>query len=319
MPLSISAQNYSLIWSDEFDGSTIDPSKWTYDIGQGSGGWGNNELQYYTSSPNNVFLNAGYLNIVGKVENIGGAFYSSSRIKTQGLFDFTYGKVEARMKVPAGQGLWPAFWMLGSNISSIGWPRCGEIDIMEHVNNELFVHGTHHYFNNGHIYEGESVFTNATEFHVYAIEWTPTAIKWFLDGTEFYQTNIGPTAISKEEFHNPFFLILNLAIGGNWPGNPNPSTIFPATMMVDYVRVYQETNGLIDNQLSDLTVSPNPTTDILEINEAVQSFVIYNLQGEILMNGNTKNIDVSKLNSGMYHIEVLTTKDALLRTSFVKN
>lgn len=318
-PLTLSAQNYALAWSDEFPGTALDPAKWTYEIGQGSGGWGNNELQYYTASPTNVFVDTGYLHIVGKVENIGGAYFSSSRIKTQGLYDFTYGKVEARLKVPNGQGLWPAFWMLGSNITTVGWPLCGEIDVMEHVNNELIVHGTHHYDNFGHQYAGGQIFADASQWHVYTVEWTPDAIAWFMDGTQFYQANIGAGSSSKEEFHEPFFLLLNLAIGGNWPGNPNPSTIFPATMMVDYVRVYQESNGIQDETLSSLTISPNPATESIQIKEAIQNYSIYNLQGELMLTGVSNSIDVSTLSAGMYQITVALQDDIISRTTFVKH
>lgn len=319
-PLALNAQNYALIWSDEFPGTALDPGKWTYEIGQGSGGWGNNELQYYTASPTNVFVDTGYLHIVGKVENIGGAYFSSSRIKTQGLFDFQYGKVEARLKVPNGQGLWPAFWMLGSNITTVSWPLCGEIDIMEHVNNELIVHGTHHYEHFGHQYEGDQIFADATQFHEYTVEWTPDAITWFMDGTQYYETNIGSGSVSKEEFHEPFFLLLNLAIGGNWPGNPNPSTIFPATMMVDYVRVYQESNGMEDAEMSSVTVSPNPATETISISSEneLESYTVVNLQGEQLLHGVAASIDVSTLSAGFYYLHVVSVEGAVSRTSFVK-
>lgn len=318
LPLSMSAQTYSLIWSDEFDDTALDPNKWTYDIGQGSGGWGNNELQYYTASPSNVFEDTGYLHIVGRVENIGGAFYSSSRVKTQSLFDFEYGKVQARLKAPNGKGLWPAFWMLGSNITSIGWPSCGEIDIMEHVNNELIVYGTHHYENFGHQHEGGQIYVDVSVFHEYTVEWTPDEMIWSMDGTEFYQVNIGAGSVSKEEFHAPFFLILNLAIGGNWPGNPDPSTIFPATMMVDWVRVYQKTSGLEEDEINQITISPNPATDMIHIDQDIQAYTIYNLQGETLLVGESTSIDVSTLSPGMYQIEVQALDGSMSRTAFVR-
>ena len=232
-----------LVWSDEFEASNLDPTKWDYDIGQGSWGWGNNELQYYTNSLSNVMLDNGYLRITAKNEQFGAANYTSARIKSKGLFEFMYGRIDARIQVPIGQGLWPAFWMLGANIDDVGWQQCGEIDVLEHINTEALIHGTHHYNNNGHQYSGGSAACNAGEFNVYSIEWSPLSIKWFLNESMYYEADISSNAVSKEEFHEPFFFIINLAVGGNWPGSPNASTQFPSVMLVDYVRVYQENAG----------------------------------------------------------------------------
>jgi|GEM_PF-1429295 len=250
----------TLIWSDEFSGSELNLNQWTYDIGQGDWGWGNNEQQYYTNSSSNVSVENGYLNITAINEQFGAASYTSARIKSKGLFDFTYGRVEARIKVPVGQGLWPAFWMLGANIDNVSWPQCGEIDVMEHINNETIIHGTHHYNNNGWQYSGGSVSCDASEFQVYGIEWSPSSIQWFLNGVMFHETNIGSGAVSKEEFHEPFFFLINLAVGGNWPGPPNGSTQFPAVMQVDYVRVYQDADVGCTDPAAD-NYSPNATTD----------------------------------------------------------
>ena len=250
---------YTLIWSDEFGGTDLNLNQWTYDIGQGDWGWGNNEQQYYTNSSSNVSVENGYLNITALNEQFGSANYTSARIKSKGLFDFTYGRVEARIKVPVGQGLWPAFWMLGANIDNVSWPQCGEIDVMEHVNNETIIHGTHHYNNNGHQYSGGSVSCDASEFQVYGIEWSPSSIQWFLNGVMFHETNIGDGSVSKEEFHEPFFFLINLAVGGNWPGPPNGLTQFPAVMQVDYVRVYQDDAGCTDPAAENY--NPNVTTD----------------------------------------------------------
>ena len=240
-----------LVWSDEFEASNLDPTKWDYDIGQGSWGWGNNELQYYTNSISNVMLDNGYLRITAKNEQFGGANYTSARIKSKGLFEFMYGRVDARIQVPIGQGLWPAFWMLGGNIDNVSWPQCGEIDIMEHINTEALIHGTHHYNNNGHQYSGGSAVCNAGEFNVYSIEWSPLSIKWFLNDSMFYEADISSNSVSKEEFHEPFFFLINLAVGGNWPGSPNASTQFPSVMLVDYVRVYQENAGCSEDVDND--------------------------------------------------------------------
>ena len=187
---SVEAQ-WNLIWSDEFDSSALNTQYWTPEIGTGTWGWGNNELQYYTSSTDNVHLDSGYLHIVAKEVQVGNSNYTSARIITEDKFDFQYGRIEARIKVPVDQGLWPAFWMLGSDFPTLGWPHCGEIDIMEHVNNETVIHGTHHYDLWGHMYEGGSVSCDASQFHIYAVEWDSQQIKWLLDGTVYYSTNIG--------------------------------------------------------------------------------------------------------------------------------
>ena len=318
-PLYLNAQTYSLVWSEEFDGPTLDLSKWVHEIG--AGGWGNNELQYYTANPNNIFIDTGYLNIVGQIESVGGANFTSSRIKTQGLYDFQYGRVESRIKVPVGQGLWPAFWMLGSNISTVSWPLCGEIDIMEHVNNELIIYGTHHYDYFGHTYDGGQDWADASIFHVYSIEWTDTEIIWFLDGVQFFQTDIGPGSTSKEEFHKPFFLLLNLAIGGNWPGSPNGSTTFPASMCVDYVRVYQESNTLPEVTPDLFTLYPNPASDVLTIDAIsdVKSYTISTLQGEQLLSGNTNVIDLEAFIPGIYFVQVTVSDGNQSTVRFVKN
>ena len=249
-----------LVWSDEFEASNLDPTKWDYDIGQGSWGWGNNELQYYTNSISNVMLDNGYLKITARNEQFGAANYTSARIKSKGLFEFMYGRVDARIQVPIGQGLWPAFWMLGGNIDNVSWPQCGEIDIMEHINTEAIIHGTHHYNNNGHQYSGGSAVCNAGEFNVYSIEWSPLSIKWFLNDSMYYEADISSNSVSKEEFHEPFFFLINLAVGGNWPGSPNASTQFPSVMLVDYVRVYQENAGCSEDVDNDGLVT---VTDIL--------------------------------------------------------
>ncbi|MFC4305060.1 RICIN domain-containing protein [Cohnella boryungensis] len=233
---------YSLVWSDEFGGSSINSNNWVFDIGTGSGGWGNNELQYYTSRSENARIENGNLVIEAKREAYGGMNYTSARLKTQGKKSFKYGKIEARIKLPKGQGIWPAFWMLGADIGTVGWPKSGEIDIMEHINNENNTYGYIHWdVNGGHAsYGGPSHTFDVTQYHVYSIEWTASAIKWLVDGVQFWEANIANNVNSTEEFHKEHFLLLNMAVGGNWPGSPNSSTEFPAKMYVDYVRVYQD-------------------------------------------------------------------------------
>jgi beta-glucanase (GH16 family) len=215
----------------------------------GGGGWGNNELQYYTGGPN-ATVSGGLLTITAN--RVSGGFncwygacqFTSARMITRGKREFTYGRIEARIALPMGQGLWPAFWTLGTNIGSVGWPACGEIDVMEHVNRETLTHGTIHWDAGGHAsYGGSRFVADPTAFHVYAIEWTPSAIKWFVDGVQYVEANILNSINSTEEFHRPFFILLNLAVGGNWPGSPDSSTAFPARLQVDYVRVYQQATG----------------------------------------------------------------------------
>jgi len=233
-----------LIWSDEFDYTGLpDPAKWNMETG--GDGWGNDELQYYTDTENNAYVDNGVLTITARKESVGGRDYTSARITTQNKFDFKYGRLEARIKLPYGQGMWPAFWMLGANFNSIGWPACGEVDIMELVGGtgqDNTVYATLHWDNNGeHASYGESytlpngIF--ADDFHLFSVEWDSQKIVAFMDDTQYYQINITPEQLS--EFHQNFFIILNLAVGGTWPGPPDGTTEFPQTMKVDYVRVYQ--------------------------------------------------------------------------------
>ena len=233
----------TLIWQEEFSGSGINATDWTYDIGTGNGGWGNNELQYYRTD--NVSLIDGHLVITAKKEPFLGREYTSTRLKTQGLRSFNYGRIDVRAAMPEGQGIWPAIWMLGTNITSVGWPRCGEIDIAEMVGGqgrEKTVLGTVHWDNNGTYasFGGTRTLTNGTlakTFHIYSIEWTSQSIKWYIDDVQYHEIDINPAELS--EFKNSYFLILNLAVGGNLPGNPNSSTVFPQYFIVDYIRYFK--------------------------------------------------------------------------------
>ena len=317
---SLSFGQYALVWADEFDDNELNLNKWSYDLGQGDWGWGNNELQFYTNNAANVNVDTGYLHIIAKSQQFAGANYTSAKIKTKDLYEFTYGRVEARIKIPYGQGMWPAFWMLGANIDQVSWPYCGEIDLLEHVNNELVVHGTHHYDHNGHVMLGGSVSCDASEFQVYGIEWTPTTMEWSLNGNVYYTTNIGPGAVSKEEFHEPFYLILNLAVGGNWPGSPNGTTSFPALMEVDYVRVYQNNVSVNEIDPVSINVFPNPTRESITINTTVPvtEYYISDVHGKVLITGNStmETIDISGLSKGMYCATV-KTEVGPSRTAFV--
>ena len=247
-PNIIEDYNWQLVWEDNFDGpagQSPDKSKWTYDLGRGpdNDGWGNNELQVYTDRPENVSLDGnGNLVITARTG------YTSARIKTQGLFEQAYGRFEARIKTPYGPGIWPAFWMLGSDIDAVGWPQCGEIDIMELRGQEPnIVHGSLH----GPGYSKESPITKSfgfgnkrfdTDFHVFAIEWTEDYIDFLVDDV-IYQRIVPDDASGEWVFDHPFFILLNVAVGGNYVGFPSTQTPFPQTMTVDYVRVYQDANN----------------------------------------------------------------------------
>ncbi len=246
---------YTLVWSDEFDGSAVNTSNWVFDTG--GGGWGNNELQYYQAA--NAAVSGGILTITAKRESVGGMSYTSARLKTLGKRSWTYGRIEARLAVPMGQGIWPAFWMLGTNFNGSNWPGCGEIDIMEHINSENTVYGTIHWDYNGYAtYGGSTTVSSPTSYHTYTIEWTSSYIKWFVDGVQYHEANIANSINGTEEFHKPFFILLNLAVGGNWPGAPNSSTVFPAQYKVDYVRVYQD-GGSATATPTPAGATPTPT------------------------------------------------------------
>ena len=251
-----SPPTWTLVWSDEFDGtagSSFDPAKWVAEVG--GSGWGNQEREYYTTRPENIALDgSGHLVITARAEPATSSFscwygscrYTSARIKTKGLFAQTYGRFEARIRIPRGQGLWPAFWMLGDNIDAVGWPQSGEIDIMENIGREPnMVHGTMH----GPGYSGAGGIGGpyalaggafADDFHRYAVEWTPGLITWFVDDTKYFQVTPASLPISARwVFDHPFFLLLNVAVGGGWPNDPDATTTFPQQMVVDYVRVYR--------------------------------------------------------------------------------
>jgi beta-glucanase (GH16 family) len=259
--------------------------------------------------------------IMAKKESYGGNSYTSARLKSQNLRAFTYGKIEARLRLPAGQGLWPAFWMLGSSIAQAGWPKCGEIDIMEHINATPLVYGTMHWDNNGHVQYGGSTSADVTQFHTYSVTWTADAITWYVDGNQYWQGNIAGNINSTDEFHAPFFIILNLAVGGAWPGNPDNTTQFPDTMFVDYVRVYQLAAGLggdigtdVPGRFVLMQNYPNPfnPTTVIRYRITARSAVkltVYNTlgqtaaeidNGELEAGPHEMTLDGKSLPSGMY-------------------
>ena len=247
------SNGWTLVWSDEFngpDGSSVDRTKWVVETG--GEGWGNQELEYYTDRSENASVHDGNLAIRALPEKYTGPDgvkrnYTSARLKTFGKFSQTYGRFEARIKVPYGQGMWPAFWMLGDDIEKVGWPACGEIDIMENIGKEpAIIHGSIHgpgYVGGTGIeapypLPGKQRF--ADDFHVFAIEWDPDSVSFFVDKDLYVRrTRADLQPGWKWVFDKPFFLILNLAVGGDWPGNPDSTSVFPQTMLVDYVRVYQ--------------------------------------------------------------------------------
>ncbi len=243
---------WTLVWSDEFnapDGSVVDASKWK--IEERGNGWANNELEYYTARPANVQIINGKLALTAIKEPYTGPDgvkreYTSARLNTAGKFEQAYGRFEARIKIPFGQGIWPAFWLLGNDIGKIHWPGCGEIDIMENIGSEpSTMHGTIH----GPGYSGDnaigspyklSVGRFADDYHVYAVEWEQEQIRFYVDGTQYAtRTPSDLPANAAWVFNHPFFIILDLAVGGNWPGDPDSSSTYPQTMLVDYVRVYR--------------------------------------------------------------------------------
>ncbi|AMP98399.1 Glycoside hydrolase family 16 [Pedobacter cryoconitis] len=229
------AVSYQLLWSDDFNGNSVNQANWSFETG--AGGWGNNEKQYY--QPDNATVADGNLIITAKKQSVGGAPYTSARMITRGKKEYTYGRFEARIKLPQGQGQWPAFWMLGANIGSVGWPKCGEIDIMENVNTNSQVLGTIHWFDQAYAYYGGNTNTSPQNYHVYRVDWTPTAIKWYVDDVQFHEANIANSINGTDEFHRPFFLLLNMAVGGNLPGQTIDESRLPAKMYVDYVKVYK--------------------------------------------------------------------------------
>lgn len=233
------------LWHDEFDGD-IDSEKWTFEIGTGASGWGNNEWEYYTDRKENAYIKDGILHIRANKEDYEGSKYTSARMITKGKFSFTYGTVEARIALPVGKGIWPAFWLLGQNIDAVSWPACGEIDIIETVNNENIVYGTNHwayegnhaeYGNNTKDYYGTSKELDITQFHTYKMVWDENVIVMYVDDFKYHEISIKESTGGTDAFHKPFFFILNVAVAGNWPGFEVDDSQFPNEMLVDYIRV----------------------------------------------------------------------------------
>ena len=243
-------KEWQLVWSDEFDTDELDESKWSYQYGTGQSeglqGWGNNELQYYTDREENIYIEGDMLHIVALAERYEGMNYTSARIRTLNKGDWQYGRLEIRAKLPEAQGIWPAVWMLPTDELFGGWPKSGEIDIMEMVGHEPeTIHGTVHYGPDwpNNQYTGapytleEGKFSD--DFHVFSIEWEQNEIKWFVDGEHFFTVTPSDLSPHQYPFNARFHMLINLAVGGNWPGSPDDTTEFPQKLIVDYVRVYQ--------------------------------------------------------------------------------
>ncbi len=243
---SRSSSSSPYLWNDEFDGDAIDTNKWSFEIGTGASGWGNNEWEYYTDRKENAYIKDGVLHIRAQKEDYKGSKYTSARMITKDKFSFTYGTVEARIALPTGKGIWPAFWMLGQNIDKVSWPACGEIDIIEAINDENIVYGTHHwqyngnhasYGNNTKDYYGTSKELDITQFHTYKMVWNEKLIAMYVDDFKYQEIDIEKAKDGLEAFHKPQFFILNVAVAGNWPGFEVDDTQFPNEMLVDYIRV----------------------------------------------------------------------------------
>jgi len=236
---------YTLVWSDEFSGSTLDLNTWNQEIGNNSG-WGNNELEYYTNSPKNCFLSNGNLIIEARKEAMGGFNYSSTRMTTQNKKTFKFGRIDIRAKLPVSKGMWPALWMLGSNITSVGWPACGEMDIMELIGTYPGrVSATMHWKNSGGAHASKGNNYNlvsgdfSQQYHVYSMVWTQDLIKNYVDDQLILTVSASDVGAANYPFNANQFFIFNVAVGGDWPGPPDATTPFPQRMFVDYVRVFQ--------------------------------------------------------------------------------
>ena len=240
----LSYPGYTLAWHDEFDGSALNTQDWNYE--QGGSGWGNHELENYTNRLQNVFVSAGNLIIEARKESYGGNDYTSGRLTTYNKQQFTYGRIDIRAKLPVSKGMWPALWMLGSNISTVPWPGCGETDIMELIGtNPKQVVGSMHWkqqdgatgtYNNAYSLSSQDF---SQEFHVFSVIWKKDSLQFLVDDHAYVNGSISNVSSGTYPFNNPFFFIFNVAVGGDWPGSPDGTTVFPQRMFVDYVRVFQ--------------------------------------------------------------------------------
>jgi len=347
----VQAQEWELVWSDEFEGEELDESKWSYQLGRGGNyglvNWGNNELQWYTDREENIYIQDGMLHIRALEEEFNTSDYTSARIRSINKGDWTYGRFEARAKLPEGQGLWPAIWMMPTDNVYGVWPRSGEIDIMESLGHETnVVYGSVHYragsdnrFRTGTFTLSEGNFSD--EFHTYSIEWAPGVIRFYINDTLYFLATEQQLAPYNWPFDQDFHWLLNVAVGGNWPGNPDENTTFPQEMIVDYIRVYQDIElvSIDDDDLQnpgEINLRQNypnpfnPTTHIeYNLPDAKEvRLEVFNMMGQqvaTLVNGtqqagsHTVSFDGSELASGMYvyrltaGTQVLTQKMTLIK------
>ena len=235
---------YTLAWSDEFSGASINTNDWNFEVG--NNGWGNHELENYTGRPQNAFLSNGMLVIEARAENFGGSNYTSARMTTQSKKTFKFGRIDIRAKLPVNKGMWPALWMLGSNINTVPWPACGETDIMELVGlDPKKVLGTAHFVNNAGVHDSRGGNYSITgedfsqKFHVFSLKWVQDSIQWLVDDQLYFTMTSATAGTNNYPFNNSSFFIFNVAVGGDWPGPPDGTTNFPQRMFVDYVRVFQ--------------------------------------------------------------------------------
>ncbi len=233
--ISTGTTGYKLVWADEFDSTAVNTGKWNFETGNLNL---NDEKEAYEKA--NATVSNGNLIITARQQSMDGQPYTSARLNTQNKFSVQYGRIEARIKMPPGAGLWPAFWMLGANINTVSWPQCGEIDIMEHVNADSLIYGTMHWYNNGHAQYGLSTNSTPSQYHVYAVEWDSSSIRWYVDSTLYMTGDISNNINNTGAFNTgPFFIILNMAVAGSFPGQTVDLSRLPANMYVDYVRVYK--------------------------------------------------------------------------------
>lgn len=306
-----SSSQYELIWADEFDQDGLLCHKnWTYDIGTGSQGWGNFEAQYYTNSPENVYVENGSLNIVAIKS---GTSYTSARVKTQHLFSFQYGKIEVRAKLPSTAGTWPAVWLLGSNNPEVGWPSSGEIDIIEQFSNKAVNISTAHWSHNGShaSYGREAAIPDPNGFNTYTFEWTPTALKTTINGNWAWEMTISEIST----FHNKFFIIMNLALGGNKGAGDIDPNLLEDTLAVDYIRVYKNNLGSFTLSHKDfipkqISVVPNREGWMVSsYTQPIHAINMYNLNGQLLKNYEPKSpsymIENEVISKNIIFVEIL--------------
>jgi beta-glucanase (GH16 family) len=322
-----------LVWSDEFDGPNIDANKWNFEIGNGVGGWGNTEQQYYTANPANASIVNGNLEITARQESLGGFSYTSARMTTRNKGDFKYGRIEAKLKSPQTQAIWPAFWLLPTDWVYGGWPRSGEIDVFELIGSAPDrAHGTIHYgpapgaghFQDGSYYDLPGASDYADGFHVFAIEWEPNEIRWYMDSVLYH--SVSPWEISPFDwpFDQDFHILLNVAVGGYWPGYPNASTQLPQTMTVEYRRVYGPTPVAVGDVALEptLQVYPNPSDDafFVDLGAAPRGSVhmeVIDLQGRVVLSQELRTqqsrLEMGGQSPGVYFLRVNGAKGSMVR------